>query len=144
MLASSDALLEPEMAEVPSLVPHVVLIVDDEPHQTEVLSERLSRQGFKTVTAANGAEAEQMLQQYRPHLIVLDIHLPDVSGLDLCQRWSDAPETCEIPIVIVSGSDAPDTIRRCRSAGCRYFVRKPYDPNALLTLMRSCLSDHSW
>ena len=53
----------------------------------------------------------------------------------------DSSETWDIPVIIVSGRDEPDIVRQCRAAGCRFFVHKPYDPNALLILIRQALDD---
>jgi CheY-like chemotaxis protein len=72
-------------------------------------------------------------------LILLDLRLPDLDGFTLCRELVDAPETCDIPVIILSGMERPDIIRRCRAAGSQYFVRKPYDPNALLVLIHEAL-----
>ena len=69
----------------------------------------------------------------------MDVGLPDGDGLMFCQRLADAPETCEIPVIILSGMDRADMVRQARAAGCQYFLRKPYDPNALLLLARHAI-----
>jgi two-component system phosphate regulon response regulator PhoB/two-component system alkaline phosphatase synthesis response regulator PhoP len=67
-------------------------------------------------------------------LILLDIELPDGSGLELCSELADDPATSAIPVVIVSGTEQSDVIRAARRAGSRFFLCKPYDPNALLLI----------
>ena len=62
-------------------------------------------------------------------------------GFDVCQQLADDPQTCSIPVIILSGMERPDIIRRARSSGCQYFVRKPYDPNALLVLIQSAIGE---
>ncbi len=118
-----------------------VLIVDDDEALADVLSTRLTRQGFGTLIADSGQRALELARAERPDCILLDLRLPDVDGFDLCQKLVDSAETCEIPVIIVSGLEQPDIIRRCRAAGCRYYVRKPYDPNALLTLVRQAIDE---
>jgi CheY-like chemotaxis protein len=73
----------------------------------------------------------------------LDLRLPDSDGLTVCQKLVDSPETCGIPVIIVSGMEHPEILRRCRAAGCHFYVRKPYDPNALLVLIRQAIDDTS-
>lgn len=127
-------------SDVPVAVPpRRILIVDDDPQQTEVLAYRLGRLGFRTLTAHRGSDALRMAKSTRPHLVLLDIRLPDADGLDVCQQLTDGESTCGIPVIILSGMERPDIIRRSRGAGCQYFVRKPYDPNALLVLVEQAL-----
>jgi CheY-like chemotaxis protein len=118
-----------------------VLIVDDDEAQADVLSTRLARQGFGTLIACSGQRALELARAERPDCVLLDLRLPDVDGFDLCQDLVDSAETCDIPVIIVSGLERPDIIRRCRAAGCHYYVRKPYDPNALLTLVRQAIGE---
>ncbi len=76
----------------------------------------------------------------RPH-----IRLPDIDGLSVCERLANSPDTCDIPVIILSGMERPDIIRRSRAAGCRCFVSKPYDPNALLIFIRHWIGEnHGW
>jgi twitching motility two-component system response regulator PilH len=118
-----------------------ILIVDDDDALAEVLSIRLSRQGFTTTTAESGEAALKLARAERPDLILLDLRLPDIDGFELCQQLVDDEQTSEIPVIIVSGMEQPDIIRRSRAAGCHYFVHKPYDPNALLTLIQQALDE---
>ena len=118
-----------------------VLIVDDDEAMTDVLSIRLSRQGFDTTVADNGQLALTMARTDKPSIILLDLRLPDIDGFELCQQLVDDEATSEIPVIIVSGLEEPDVIRRSRAAGCLYYVRKPYDPNALLTLIEQAIEE---
>jgi CheY-like chemotaxis protein len=71
----------------------------------------------------------------------MDLRLPDADGLDLCQQLDESPSTCGIPVIVLSGMERPDIIRRAREVGCQYYVRKPYDPNALLLLIQHALRE---
>jgi CheY-like chemotaxis protein len=125
----------------PAAPPHTILIVDDDEVLADVLSMRLGRQGFDTTTADNGQRALELARSQRPSVILLDLRLPDVDGFELCQMLVDDEVTCDIPVIIVSGLEQPDVIRRSRAAGCLYYVRKPYDPNALLILIRQAIEE---
>jgi CheY-like chemotaxis protein len=120
---------------------HCVLIVDDDEAMADVLSNRLNQQGIGTLVADHGSAGLELARSKRPDCILLDLRLPDVDGFELCEQLVDAQETCEIPVIIVSGLERPDIIRRCRAAGCHYYVRKPYDPNALLTLIHQAIDE---
>ena len=131
----------PQLVEAEQVLPDRdrILIVDDDGEQVEVLSLAFNRQGFETISAATVAEGLELARSRRPHLVILDIRLPDGNGLDMCQVLSDDPQTSGIPVIVLSGMERPDIIRSCRAAGCRYYVRKPYDPNALLVLAENAL-----
>ncbi|MDZ7617277.1 MAG: response regulator [Patescibacteria group bacterium] len=136
-----------ELVEKPELQPErveqgpTILIVDDDDALAEVLSLRLQKQGFETVTVSTGRQGLERARTHRPALIVLDLRLPDANGFDICQQLADSPDTCAIPVIILSGMEEPDILRRCRAAGCQFFVRKPYDPNVLLMLIRQSIHD---
>jgi CheY-like chemotaxis protein len=135
-------ILEPLEAESASVQKrHTILIVDDDEALAEALSRRLKQQGFDTLTADCGRAGLAQAKSDRPSLIVLDVRLPDIDGLAICQQLADSPETCGIPVIILSGMARPDIIRRSRAAGCTYFVRKPYDPNAMLVLIRQAIDE---
>lgn len=118
-----------------------VLIVDDDAAAADVLSLRLTRQGFRTRVLECGAAALEAAERDQPDLILLDLRLPDLTGFEVCERLVDDESTSEIPVIILSGMEQPDIIRRCRAAGCKFFLHKPYDPNALLALIEQTLSE---
>lgn len=119
-----------------------ILIVDDDATISDSLAVALDRQGFQTSTAASGREGLKLARQTRPDLVILDLRLPDVDGFTVCQKLVDDPRTCTIPVILLSAMERPDIIRRSRAAGGQYFVRKPYDPNALLVLIEQALGQH--
>lgn len=138
-----DILAQPQDASALADKRQTVLIVDDDEVLADALSVRLRKQGFETTTAGSGRKGLEWAQQQRPALIVLDLRLPDMDGFSICQQLADSPDTCTIPVIILSGMARPDIIRRSREVGCYYFVRKPYDPNALLVLIRQAIQEAS-
>jgi CheY-like chemotaxis protein len=121
--------------------PQRILIIDDDDAMVDVLSQRLHRQGYEILVATSGDEGLATARRQVPHLVLLDLRLPDADGFSVCQELADSAETCSIPVIILSGMERPDIIRRSRAAGCQYFVRKPYDPNALLILMQHAIGE---
>ena len=118
-----------------------ILVVDDDVGQAEVLAYRFRKLGYRLSIASTGRDGLSMARVERPHLIVLDIRLPDSDGLNICLELSEGTQTREIPVIIVSGMEGPDIIRRARAVGCQYYVRKPYDPNALLVLVQTAIAE---
>ncbi len=135
----SDLLAQMEPEQSAAARQWSILIVDDDQSQVDVLAACLQKQGFSTAAAFEGRMGLAWACQNHPDLIILDLRLPDVNGLDVCAQLADSPETCDIPVLIVTGTDQDDLVRRCRAAGCTYFLRKPYDPNTLLTLIHTAL-----
>lgn len=118
-----------------------ILVIDDDLTQSEILLHRFSSQGYRVSLAHSCDAGIDVALADHPDLILLDIGLPDGDGLEVCSRLSDGERTSDIPVIIVSGMDQPDVVRRARAAGCRYYVRKPYDPNALLVLSRNAIAE---
>ena len=132
---------QPQSAPVVVSRPHTVLIIDDDDTLSDVLSYRLKKQGLHTIAAYSGAAGLARAKAEPPSAIILDLCLPDADGLAICEQLADTPETSSVPVLILSGKEQPGLVRRCRAAGCHYFLRKPYDPNALLVLIRQAIRD---
>jgi CheY-like chemotaxis protein len=106
-----------------------------------VLTIRLQRQGYQSLWSKSGRRGLELAQSERPNLVLLDIRLPDADGFDICRQLDEDPATCDIPVIMLSGMERPDIIRRARAVGCHYYVRKPYDPNALLILIERAIDE---
>lgn len=134
-----DVLAQLEPAESGADRRQSILIVDDDREQAEALSCRLQKQGFETVLAHEGRVGLEKARECLPNVVLLDVGLPDLSGFVVCEELVDSPETCHIPIIIVSGLEQDNIVRSSRTAGCEFFVGKPYDPNVLLALIERAL-----
>ena len=132
---------EPDVCLVEERPSDHILVIDDDESQVTVLSHSLMSLGYRVSVASNCDDGIRMAYADRPDLVLLDIKLPDGDGLEVCSKFNDDPETADVPVIIVSGADQPDIVRKARSAGCHYFVRKPYDPNALLILAQNAIGE---
>lgn len=119
--------------------PRRVLVVDDDRDQAFALTHRLEKLGYQVLSAFSGQSALALATEMHPHLVVLDLRLPDATGFEICEELADSPHTCGTPIIIVSAMEGPDIVRQARQVGCEFYVRKPYDPNVLLTLIEHAL-----
>lgn len=131
--------LEADPCAVIEKAPDHILIIDDDESQVTVLSHSLMALGYRVSVASTCEDGNRIAFSDRPDLVLLDIKLPDGNGLEMCSKFNDDPETADVPVIVVSGSDQPDIVRQARSVGCHYFVRKPYDPNALLILAQNAI-----
>jgi CheY-like chemotaxis protein len=136
-----ETIMELEPTPCPDALRRRILVIDDDQDQVETLAHALRRQGFDVLSAHSIRAGQAALAVALPELIIMDIRLPDGDGLTLCQQLADDPQTCEIPVIVLSGMERSDIVRRARAAGCLFFLRKPYDPNALLLLAQTALGD---
>ena len=116
---------------------HRILVVDDEPNIADVVSMALRFQGFIVETAATGAEAIAAVGAFRPHLIVLDIMLPDMEGFDVAQRLG--AQRARVPIIFLTARDATDDKIRGLTLGGDDYVTKPFSLEELVARIRAIL-----
>ncbi len=117
--------------------PARVLIVDDDPTQVDLHREILAMAGYRTETAASGAAAVARVRQDPPDLILLDVIMPDMDGLEVCQHQRGDARTAAVPILMVTGLDSPRNKERGLVTGAEDYVTKPVDPSDLLARIRA-------
>jgi two-component system, OmpR family, response regulator len=116
---------------------HRILVVDDEPNIVDVVSMALRFQGFEIESAGNGAEALSAVASFKPHLIVLDVMLPDMEGFDVAQRLG--AQRARVPIIFLTARDATDDKIRGLTLGGDDYVTKPFSLEELVARIRSIL-----
>jgi DNA-binding response OmpR family regulator len=131
----------PEFQPVMQSRTRTAIIVDDDPAQLEILAYRLEKLGFQTEQLGLGRTLIPMARRLQPDLIIMDVELPDSDGLDLCNQLMDCESTSQIPVIILSGTRRSDVVRSARAAGSRFYVSKPYDPNALMLIIDAAIHD---
>ncbi len=120
--------------------PPKILIADDDIFTRDLLKAYLVNAGCEVTGFPNGAEALAAIHDgYTPDLALLDIQMPRMDGLTLCQRMKSAPETQFIPVIIVTALDADDEKLNAIESGADDFITKPFNSVILLTRVRSLL-----
>jgi len=114
-----------------------VLIADDEPEWIELLVEILSETEDDVVieTAADGFEAGQKVAGFRPHLVLLDLMMPGIDGVQVCQAIKRDPETSSARVICVSGFIDEESKKRLKDAGVERCIAKPIDTTELLSVI---------
>jgi two-component system OmpR family response regulator len=114
-----------------------VLVVDDEPNIVDVVAMGLRFQGFTVATAATGQEALSQVAAFSPHLIVLDVMLPDMEGFEVARRLG--AERGTVPIVFLTARDATEDKLRGLTTGGDDYVTKPFSLEELIARIRAVL-----
>jgi two-component system cell cycle response regulator DivK len=113
-----------------------VLIVEDNELNMKLFNDLLLAHGYKTIQTRNGFEALELARKHRPDLILMDIQLPEVSGLEVTKWLKDDDELCRIPVVAVTAFAMKGDEERIRSGGCEAYVSKPISVMTFLETVR--------
>ena len=113
-----------------------ILVVDDVPANVKLLEARLSAEYFDVLTAANGTEALDLVRRMRPDLVLMDIQLPQVSGLEVTRWIKDDPELRTIPVVAVTAFAMKGDEERIREGGCEAYLSKPISVGKFIETVR--------
>ena len=120
--------------------PGRVLVVDDHELNLKLLERLLEIEGHQVRAADSLAAAERALSEEEPSMIVLDLNLPDGSGLELTRKLKAEPRTASIPIVACTAAVLPSDEHRAREAGCDAFIAKPIDLRHFSSVVSSILT----
>ncbi|WP_033374299.1 EAL domain-containing protein [Spirulina subsalsa] len=119
-----------------------LLIVDDEPDNFDVIETLLIEEDYDLHYAANGTEAISVLPIIQPDLILLDVMMPVLDGIEVCKRIKAMAEWARTPIIMVTALSSKDTLAECLAAGADDFIAKPVSRLELMARVRSMLRIH--
>ena len=114
-----------------------VLIVDDNIFNLKLIDLILQRDGYETSLVSDSRTVLKVVESFAPTLILLDINMPNLSGIEVCQELKESEEFRGIPIIFVTGNTDDDTIKQAFAVGGHDYVRKPVNEIELLTRMQS-------
>jgi len=116
-----------------------ILVVDDEPEFSELLQFRLRSRRYDVISAATGTEALERVRQDKPDVILMDLMLPDLDGLTLCEILQRQDETRNTPIIMISAVSTEITRCSAKIAGAITFLGKPLDFEHLIKHLEGLL-----
>lgn len=119
-----------------SETPRKVLIVDDEPNIVTALDFLLKQSGYDVRQAANGAEALEQVEIYRPDVVLMDVMMPIKSGFEVCQRMRERPELANIKIVMLSAKGSEAEVSKGLSLGADLYITKPFSTQELVATIK--------
>ena len=117
-----------------------ILIIDDEEANRALLSRRLIRQGYTVLVAATGEAGLAIAARESVDVILLDVWLPGISGYEILARLKSSEASREIPVLVITAVDRPESIARCLALGADDYLPKPFDPVVLGVRLRGCLA----
>jgi adenylate cyclase len=117
-----------------------ILIVDDDPLNRRLLAKNLEEDGHRITPLDNGFAALATIRDEQPDLVLLDIEMPGLDGIEVLERMKDDPNLRHIPVIMISGVEDSDAIVRCLEAGAEDFLPKPFDPVVLRARIGSGLT----
>src|SRR5205085_598010 len=121
-----------------------VLIADDEPYVLELVRVTLEDERVRIVQAADGETALALADTLAIDLVLLDVHLPDLSGLDVCRALRAKPHLSAARIVMLTAAAQQDDVARGLAAGADEYLTKPFSPVRLLSLVEGLLPRTAW
>lgn len=116
-----------------------ILAVDDEMPILELLRYNLEKDGFRVTTSSSGEDALRSIKSETPDLILLDLMLPGMSGLDVCRRLKESPATSGIPVIMITAKTEDTDVVLGLELGADDYIAKPFSPRILLARVRTVL-----
>ena len=116
-----------------------ILVVEDDPDIAELIQYNLEREGFAVAMAGDGERGLTLASRSNPALILLDLMLPSINGLDVCRALRQAPNTRDVPLIMVTAKDDESDIDLGLGIGADDYVTKPFSPKQLIARIRAVL-----
>lgn len=116
-----------------------ILVVEDEEDILELIAYNLNKEGYQVTRVMSGEKALQSVDDAPPNLILLDLMLPEIDGLEVCRRLKREPETATIPIVMLTAKGEESDIVAGLELGADDYITKPFSPKVLIARIRAVL-----
>jgi CheY-like chemotaxis protein len=127
-------------ASMAELIRPTVLVVDDDEFQRKMVGKLLEAENYQMIYAGNGIEALTLLRKARPDLILMDVMMPEMDGLETTRRLKATPQHSGVPVIMITGQSEGKIVVDSLKAGASDFVVKPFNKNTLIDKVARALS----
>lgn len=118
-----------------------ILVVDDDPRIVRLVGINLEMEGYEVASASNGREALEQVAAFAPDLVVCDVMMPVMNGLEVVARMRRDPQTARLPVIMLSAKAQEIDIRQGKGVGATAYITKPFDPVELIDAVARLLED---
>ena len=122
---------------------HLILVADDDEDILMLVAFRLRRAGHEVITAADGDQALELLRHHSPDLLILDVRMPKVTGIDVVRALRESEPTRRVPVILLSASVQDDSVQVGFEAGADEYIKKPFSPHDLVARVDAMLAAHT-
>lgn len=120
-----------------------VVLIEDEPDIAEVIEYNLSREGYKVFLAYSGLKGLEIVKRERPEVVLLDLMLPELDGIEVCRRIRENPMTRSLPIIMVTAKGEESDVVLGLELGADDYIIKPFSPRELIARIKAVLRRRS-
>jgi two-component system alkaline phosphatase synthesis response regulator PhoP/two-component system response regulator VicR len=113
-----------------------ILAVDDEKHIVRLVQITLEKEGYELITASNGREALEKVAAEKPDLVVMDVMMPEMDGLEALSKMKNDPATAAIPVIMLTAKAQDSDVFRGWQSGADLYLTKPFNPSELVTFVK--------
>jgi CheY-like chemotaxis protein len=114
-------------------MPKKILAIDDENDVLLIIKTALSGEGYDVITASNGFDGLALAEDQRPALILLDLRMPEMDGMEVLEQLRESEKTMDIPVIILTGISVKQKIREALDRGITYYIVKPFECQDLVS-----------
>lgn len=118
-----------------------ILVVDDQPQISKLLNDLLTHSGYQVHLAFNGEMGYKKAKEIKPHLIIMDVMMPVMSGFDSVKSIRNEPELANVPIIFLTARGLDTDRQEAEKLGAVEFVTKPFSPKQLIQLVKKHIGD---
>jgi two-component system sensor histidine kinase/response regulator len=114
----------------------LILITDDNPNNIKVAGSTIATIGYKIAVAQSGKDTIEFAKKKQPDLIVLDVMMADMDGIETCKKLKSDPDTSDIPVIFLTAKNDTDTIKKCFEVGAVDYITKPFNNYELIARVK--------
>jgi len=137
---TSGGSIRETLAECAERLPAPIMVVDDAEMQRQIVTE-VPEDKYRVISATNGRHALTLMRERRPDLVLLDVMMPEMDGLEVLLQMHGSAELVATPVITLSGKSEKDTVVTSLTAGARDFIVKPFSAGSLLARVQKFLAE---